>query len=504
MAADGATGEKGDLAVTPSYLILRARHAAIAPPCYQCFETKVASLVPERQALPIAVMGPPLMLGAAALVNPEAARAIGATFGSVLTTATIRPSVSIATALFPDIVPAYDQEAGLTLPSAPQPPSVASGRGIRTGSFLIEPAVTVGTLYDSNVLGVRGSPGSPILQTSPTLAISGDYSRGRIGAFLGLDNQTYTDLHNQSRTDLKAALGGTIAVARGEAALGFSHLNLHDDPATIGSIPSSTPTPFQVNDIRASVSFVFGRLSLQPFVDFSHWTYGNATIAGVRQDQTFRDRTVGQAGVAGRLNISERRDLLASLSVTRTTYDHYGRANAGPAPSSNGVLLLGGVDWELNGTLRMRALVGAQARAFTSGVYRNRVVPVGQVSAIWTPQRMTTISLTAARSLEDLAQEDTGGTIFSRAELAVGHEIQRDLILRARAGVGSAEFLQRGGTQASVYGGVGFEWQFSRAWKLVGDAEVRRASAPLTGGQVGASSGPYTRIQTGLRLTTAL
>ncbi len=504
MASGGATGGSRGKAVAPSYLVLRARHAAAAPACYQCFETKVAELVPDRQALPIAVMGPPLLLGAAALVNPEAARAIGATFGSVLNTATVRPSLSIATALFPDIVPAYDQEAGLTLPSAPQPPSVAAGRGIRTGSFLIEPSVTAGTIYDSNVLGVRGSPGSLIFQTSPALAISGEYSRGRVGAFLGVDDSRYLNVNNQSRTDLKAALGGTIAVARGEAALGFSHLNLHDDPATIGSIPSSTPTPFQVNDLRASVSFVFGRLSLQPFVDFSHWTYGNATINGLRQDQTFRDRTVTQAGLASRLNISERRDLIGSFSLTHTGYDHYGRANAGPAPSSNGALLLGGVDWELDGALRLRALAGVQARVFTSGTYRNRVVPVGQITAIWTPQRMTTISLTAARSLEDLAQEDTGGTIFSRAELAIGHEIQRDLVLRARVGAGSAEFLQRGGTQASVYAGAGFEWQFSRAWKLVGDAEVRRASAPLTGGQAGASSGPYTRIQTGIRLTTAL
>ena len=501
MAADEATGD-GQVS-TPSYLVLRARHAATAPACYQCFETKVATVLPERSTLPVAVMGPPLILSAAALMNPEAARAtIGATIGAVLSSAPVRPSISVATTLFPDVVPAYDQEAGLALPSAPVPATVAAGRGVRVGSFLIEPAVTAGTLYDSNVLGVRGSPGSPILDIAPSVAVTGEWSRGRVGAFLGVDNATYTDVRNQSRTDLTAALGGTIAVGRGEATIGVSHLSLHDDPAAIGSIPSSTPTPFQVNDLRASLRFVIGRLSLQPFVDGSHWTYGSATVLGTRRDQTFRDRLVMQAGGAARFNVSERRDLLASLSFTRTTYDHFSRAGAGPAPDSNGALLLGGVDWELTGGLKLRALAGVQARAFTSGQYRSRVVPVGQISAIWTPQRMTTVSLTAARSLEDLAQEDTGGTIFSRAELAVGHEIQRDLMLRGRVGVGSAEFLLRGGTQASVYGGAGFEWAFSRSWKLVGDAEVRRVSAPL--GQSGAASGPYTRIQTGLRLTTAL
>ncbi len=503
MADEAAKGPALPGMAGPSYLELRARHAAAAPVCYTCFEIRQANAIPERSgAAQVMLAGPPLLLGAAALLNPEAARATIGAVGTFLTTQPARPTVSVATALFPEAVPGYDQEVGLALPSSPVPAALAAGRGVRAGAFVVQPAVTLGGGYDSNVLGVRGGPGGPTITTGASLSLSGDYSRGRLGGFAGVDSTIYPTLPNQTRTDLRLALGTTVAIGRGEATVAFSHLELHDDPAAIGSIPSSTPTPFSVDDIRASVNFVLGRLSLQPFADYSHWSYGGATVGGVTVDQRFRDRDVMQAGVAARFNVAERRDLLASVSYARTEYKR--AFGAAPAPSSNGVLLLAGVDWELDGALRLRALAGVQARAFVNGVYRDRVVPVGQVAAVWTPQRQTAVTLTLARSLEDLAQEDTGGTIFSRAEVAVAHEARRDLTLKARAGVQTAEFLQVGGTQASVYGGVGFQWAINRAWRLTGDAEARRISAPVTGGALGASAGPYTRIQTGLSLTTSL
>ena len=212
-----------------------------------------------------------------------------------------------------------------------------------------------------------------------------------------------------------------------------------------------------------------------------------------------------QVGTAARMMIGERRDLLASVSFVSTQFKH----NFGPVspPSSNGVLALGGVDYEMDAAIRARVLLGVQARLYNSGLYRDRVVAVGQAALTWLPQRQTEVTLAVSRSLEDLAQEDPGGTVYSRAELAVSHEYLRNLVLRARLGLTSAEFLQVGGTQVAGYTGAGFTWAVNRHWKLVGDAEISRVSSPIRNVTVGGDTvpgGPYTRVQTGLHLTTAL
>ena len=492
----------------PSYLVLRARHASQTPECHRCILNATSAPVsPRFRCRPrLGWIIPAFVTGVIGLAASEGARAaIGAAFGSALGALPARPSIDLASTLFPQAVPGFDQEQGLTLPSAPPIDDSSAGRGVRAGSVFVQPSLDLGVGFDSNVLGARGRPGSAVVSQAPAVSITTDGSSVRAGAFFDIENATYLDQPRQSRTDFKAAVGATANIGRHSVTFGYSHLRLHDDPAAVGSIASSEPTPFDVDDVRLSGRIELGRLSLLPFTDYSHWSYGSVRIGGIQTDQSFRNRSLLQAGSAARLMIGERRDLLASLSFISTQYDKDFGTTA--APSSSGVLALGGVDFELDPAVRARVLLGIQARAYRSSLYRNQVVTVGQVALSWLPQKQTEVSLALSRSLEDLAQEDPGGTIFTRAELAIRHEYWRNLVLRARTGVTSAEFLQLGGTQASGYVGGGFEWDINRHWRLVGDAQVARVSSPIrtiSTGVQGVPSGPYTRVQTGLHLVTAL
>ncbi len=484
----------------PLYLVLRARHATQMPVCHRCIIERAPRVRRCRRRL--SWLAAPLAAAVfIVFVMPDGARAaLNSMLGSPS-----RPSIDISSALFPQAVPGYDQELGLTLPSAPESDDAQAGRGVRAAGVLVQPALDLGTAYDSNVLGARGRPGSIVLTQTPSVSLTTEGSVVRVGAFLDIENSTYVNQPRQSRTDFKAAIGATADLGKASVTLGYSHLHLHDDPSAIGSIASSEPTPFDVDDLRLSGSVELGRLSLLPFLDYSHWSYGRVRIGGIQTDESFRDRDLIQAGTAARLMVGERRDLLASVSFVSTQYNK--SFGALPAPSSNGVLALAGVDYEIDSALKLRLLAGLQARAYSSGFYRNQVVAVGQLAIDWLPQKQTDVTLSISRSLEDLSQEDPGGTIFTRAELAVRHEFWRNLILRARTGVTSAEFLQAGGTQATGYLGGGFDWELNRHWRLVGDAQVSRVSSPVRNfNPAGSSSlgGPYTRVQTGLHLVTAL
>lgn len=429
----------------------------------------------------------------------------GNAFGTVLGALPTQPSIEVSSALFPQAVPGFDQEQGLTLPSAPLAEDSTAGRGVRSGGVFVQPSLDLGIGYDSNVLGARGGSGGAILSQTPAVSLTTQGSVVRVGAFLDAEKSTYLDQPRQSRTDYRAAIGTTADLGKNSLTFGYSHLYLHDDPAAIGSIAAGEPTPYDVDDLRLSGRIELGRLSVLPFGDFSHWSYGHVRIGGIDTDQSVRNRSLIQVGSAARLVIGEQRDLLASLSFVSTQYDR--RFGASDSPSSIGVLALGGVDYELDATLRARVLAGLQARVYTSRFNRSQMVAVGQLALTWLPQKQTEVSLAISRSLEDLAQEDPGGTIYARAELAVRHEYLRNFVLRARTGITSVEFLQIGSTQTSGYVGSGFEWDITRHWRLVGNAQVSRVSSPvriLSQGSQGVAGGPYTRVQTGLRLVAAL
>jgi hypothetical protein len=384
-----------------------------------------------------------------------------ATFSMV---APYQPSVSQINDFLATSVPGYDQYQGVPVLERALPQ--ADPGGIRAGGFIFRPTLETGFGYDDNVLGGRGSPGSVIFRTLPTLAVNSDWGRDALGAYLSANTGQYLSTPRQSRTDWNAAIGGTYAIGRGELTGAFSHLALHEDSTYVNAVPTSTPLPFTVDDVRANYTIKLGRFTLIPNIDLSSWRFGTATIGGQAVDEKFEDHDVLQGGMAVGYELSGRSSLLGTLSVFDARYLH--RQPDAPAPSAVSTLGMGGIDYRVSGNLRVRALVGAESREFQSSFYRSRIAPVGQATVIWTPTGLTTITATVARTLEDAVQANSGGYTYTRAEFEIDHELLRNLVLTSRIGLQDSQALQPGiGTQTAVYGGVGATWHINRTLSLL-------------------------------------
>ena len=384
----------------------------------------------------------------------------------------VRPSVNAITDFFPASVPGFDQELGVTVLSRVQ--RGAPTGDIRAGSFIVRPEYDQSVTHDDNVLGFRGSPASWIVHSAPTISVNSDWGRNSLGAYIGLDNGTYLDTPRQSRTDWTAAIGGGLTIGRGEATLAYSHLTLHDDATNIGALPTSTPVPFVVDDVRASYTVPVGRFALTPFVDYAMWRFGTTELGGQPSNQDFRNRDVLQAGLAGKFDLGGGDDLLMTAAAIDTHYVHPNPGVAGQSSTSG--IVLAGFDWQATGNTRIRVLGGVETRQFVSAAYASRTTPVGTASLIWTPTGLTTVTATLSRSIEDPSQEDTGGIVFSRAQLDVDHELMRDVILRGRIGVQAGEFLQLRSNQTNVYAGAGVTWIINRHLRLSTDYQFTNQS----------------------------
>jgi hypothetical protein len=415
------------------------------------------------------------------------------------------PSVSQVTDFLANAVPGYDQYQGV--PTLAPARLATDNSGIHTESFVLHPAVETGFGYNDNVLGGRGSPSSIISSTKAVVAVNSDWDRNAIGAYLSADTEQYLDTPQQSQTNWTAAIGGTYTIGRGDLTFAYSHLYQHQGATSLNSVATTTPVPFTLEDLRAIYAVKLGDFTLTPNIDLSLWNFGTATIDGQRVDQKTQDRDVLQAGLAVGYDLSSRTSILGNVSVIDSHY-LYSQPGA-PAPSAISALGQAGIDYRFSGALRMRMLLGLEAREFQSATYRSRVAPIGQASLIWTPSGLTTVTATLSRSIEDAVQASAGGYTYSRADIAVTHDLYRDVQLNARIGVQDSEPLQANvASQTSVFAGVGATWQINRnisltmSYQYTSQSGGTQTAQPTANGVT--SLGAYNANVVDVRLRAAL
>ncbi|MBV8589786.1 MAG: outer membrane beta-barrel protein, partial [Acetobacteraceae bacterium] len=379
---------------------------------------------------------------------------------------------------FPPGVPGYGEERGVTVLSRVQP--LFQAPGVPLGAFTVRPQLSESFGYDTNPTGFSSSPGSWLLQTSPSLALNSNWSRNSLGAAFSLDNYKYFDTTNQTHTDWTASLGGGYTIGRSDLTLGYSHLSLHQSATDVGAVPSTTPVPYQVNDLRAGYTFDLGRLSFSPNVGVRSYNFENTTIEGVSVSQEYRDRVGVTAGVTTRYNLSERRNL---VFVVEGVDSHFTRPQIGqPTYNSKSFLALAGLDYESSGALRYQVLVGLEYRGYESRAFKNEIAPIAQAAVIWTPTRLTTVTGLLSRVIEDPAAEGTAGYTYTTAGVTVYHEYLRNLILTGRLSVQNAAYLQSSTSSTSFSIGAGANWLLNRNMRLSADYDftTQNGASPST------------------------
>jgi hypothetical protein len=386
--------------------------------------------------------------------------------------------------LFPAGIPGYGAEPGVTVTSRLRPDTAP--QGVRDGAFILRPAWEQSIGYDSNVLGGAPPLRSWMVGTRPSLLASSDWSRDALGLYVAADDRRDLDAPAQSRTDSTASLGGSLDIGRDRLTLAVAHIDNHEDRTQLDALPTDRPVPFQVDDARASYAWLSGRWTVTPAVEASSWHYDATSILGVPASQAYRDRTELLGGTTVSYELAPQRTL---VFVTRAIGQDYLHPALGAASlNSTGIQALAGFDYDDDALWRFRLLLGAEHRAFAAAVYPARTAAIAEGEIVWMPSGMTTIAATLARSVEDAAQEGVSGFTETTAKLTVDHELRRDLLLHAYAGLQHADFLQGGTQQTSTTFGAGATWlvnrqaQLAATYDFTGQPGASTTTLPISGG----------------------
>jgi hypothetical protein len=409
--------------------------------------------------------------------------------------ACLRPAhAQLLNTLFPEGVPGYSAEQGVTVQSRVRPQF--DPLGFRFGSLTIQPLLSESIGYNDNIFAGADPRGGWQIATEPSVLIAAQNSGGSAGLYSSVKDVRYPTAPSQNRTDGSAFLGSTINVGRDKLTFGGGYLSQHEDRTALDALPSDRPVAFSVVNLRASYDALFDRFTLTPAIEFNRWRFNDTTILGAPVSEASRDRTTVQPGVTLRYGWMPGRDLLL---VTRVLSTHYDAPAAGvPSNNSTSWQALLGVDYDDNTVWRYRLLGGVEYRASGSPAIASRTAGIAEAEIVWSPSGLDTMTGSLNRGIEDAAQTGLSSYTYTSAQLRIDHEYLRNLLLDATATIRQASFNQTGGQQLGIAFGAGASWLINRSLRLSMSydfSDVRNAHLPA-----GTVAGDFTRNLTLLTL----
>jgi hypothetical protein len=400
--------------------------------------------------------------------------------------------------LFPDGVPGYGAEQGVTVQSRARP--AFDPLGIRFGTVMVRPLLSESFGYDDNILGAPQHRGAWEIATDPSVLIGTETSSGSLGMYFSANDVRYLGVPSQDRTDGSAFLGGSINIGRDKLTLASGYVAGHEDRTSLDALPSDQPVAFQVGNLRAAYAAEFGRLTVTPAIEVNRWRFDNTTVFGVPTTETARDRTTAQGAMTVRYAWMPVRDLLLVTRVLDTHYDY--PALGVPTNNSTSWQALIGADYDDNTVWRYRLLGGIEYRDAASATIASQTTGIAEGEITWSPSGLTTARTTVTRGIEDAAQTGLSSYTYTSGILTLDHELFRNVLLNASTTLRQATFNQTGGQQFGFTFGTGATWLINRSLRLsltYDFSDVRNEHLPA-----GTVAGNFTRNMTLLTLRLGL
>ncbi|MGD0107137.1 MAG: outer membrane beta-barrel protein [Rhodopila sp.] len=399
---------------------------------------------------------------------------------------------------FPQGVPGYDTGLGVTVQSRAR--SEYATPGVQLGDVVLNPSLSEGFGFNTNVTGEPKAQGSPQFDTSLQLRAGTDWARNGLFGYLSVDQQNYLDLPNQNQLSWVGAVGGTHDFGRDQLAFGYSHFNLEQTAAEVGSLNFQTPETFHIDDVRTSFKIDLGRFSVTPAVQISDFTFDQAVVSGQPSGQQYRDRVLVLGSVAVRYEFAPQRNAVLVFNGYQTDYTN--PQSGQPSRNNSGGSILAGFEYTASGVLRYRGLIGLEERTYASNIFSSQTALVGDASMIWTPTELTTVTFSASRTIEDAASEAAVGYVYTTGRVTLDHEYRRNILLEVLAGVQAAAYQQDGGFQTITFAGGNVTWLLNRNMQLM--ASYSYSTSSVTSGQNNFAGNDYQQHILQLRLRLAL
>lgn len=346
---------------------------------------------------------------------------------------------------------------------------------IPLGSFEIRPEAIFSGGLNSNVLANEiNETDDTFVGFSPVVSIDSDWQRHAVGGEVVVDHREYSDLSDESRTNLKIKLRGRLDLGEKTAlVVNFVGEDVTEDRSALSNLPNSIE-PNEYTRVGGGLGFAHqaGRYLVQAKLSINSYDHDDSELAGdLFQDQDFRDRD--EVSASARLAYAVNREvaLYAQGTHTQADYNPITVFNAFNRDHSGSVLLVGS-DFQFGDRVRGDIGVGYQYYTYDDASFEDisDIAFTGNVDVMLADR--TTLSAFAARSVIDPGVALSNAAIETGASVRLEQGLTSKLSLSGEAGFTQYAFETIARDDDRMNLAVGANWKINPSIWLEGGYEI--------------------------------
>ncbi|MGF1639321.1 MAG: outer membrane beta-barrel protein [Rhodospirillales bacterium] len=304
--------------------------------------------------------------------------------------------------------------------------------GVRAGSFLVFPQMSVQQEYNDNVFATRKDEEDDFVTSlRPGLSIESDWSNHALNFSTGADFGFYADKNSQNYRDWNASLDGRLDVTRDIQLFGGGGVaRLHEERGSPDDVGTKEPVKYHLFSGFASYVHTLDRLNFTLTPEFRRHDFDDAQrFTGPSSNEDDRDRNELTASFRTGYEITPSYEAFLRLGGNRRKYDQTPDDNGFDRDSWGYEAVLGAA-FDLTGVTAGDIFAGYQKQRLNDDSNLDNIDgPTFGASLEWSPTTLTTIGARVVRNIETTTVNRASGLWGTLGEISVDHELLRNLLL---------------------------------------------------------------------------
>lgn len=336
--------------------------------------------------------------------------------------------------------------------------------GVRLGSFRLDAYATAGVGYSDNLLGTPSNQvGDGFGEVAARASLVSDWTRHRVGARAGIVDRRYFSNSTFDWTDWDASAFGRYDISGDTSVSGaYTHLRQHLSPQSVDVQQSgfTEPVPYNVDQFDVGGLTRFNRVPFGLSATYAMYRYDN--IAGPGGNVSAYDYDTLALRLDTGYDFVQGRGVTVGLRYQNVNYTN----SAASDRDSQTWAALAGFRYDFDGVWAARIAVGYAWRDYDGSQFKSIGTPAVEANVTWNATALTTLNLTASRSIQESIRSNTASYVSNYAQLRADHELLRNVLISAWAGIGGQEYQQPTQRATDLIFGASATWLINRNFAL--------------------------------------
>jgi opacity protein-like surface antigen len=357
---------------------------------------------------------------------------------------------------------------------ADAPSKPKSLQGLRVGSFMVSPEISLTELYDDNIYATRSKEIEDwITIISPTLSVKSDWEKHSLNIWAGADADIYRSNPSENVVDHWLEAEGRYDISgKTNVYAGAGISRNHEDRANMDDPARTTlaaePTRYWETKGHLGAFHQFDAVSVRLGTTYEHLDFSNVPTLGAGViNMNDRDRKLYSAGGRVSYKISPKYEAFAQAATDNRRYDM-----SGVGRDSNGYRIAAGMGLDFGGNNKAEAYVGYLKQNYKTSGLADVSKPYFGAEAKFATGPSTYVSAFIDRELAETTVTGASSYLDTTVGARVDHDMNQDLSLNGRLSLSRSQFQGVNRDENYLDAGFGAKYYVSKDVYLAGDYRV--------------------------------